>query len=250
MGTIEQHAYEAALAAPREADGSVDYELYKSEYLRLRAERDEKLRRDAIASARAMHGWNRITSEEAWLEEVRQADADYDSGGFLIERMGAAHYLDPTLMAVLLAMRRRLIDEHGAATAAELMMIDSALISYYHQLRINGWIGDTARWLESQFFDKPCLSATFEEKYGTNTVRGTTVEIIVQQLVERLMPLLDRSNRMMLRNLKALQARAEPQGPSVSIGTAGQVNVASQQVNTTGKKAGSQHTEPSQEGHQ
>ena len=38
---------------------------------------------------------------------------------------------------------------------------------------------------------------------------------------------------MMLRNLKALKALGEPNGPSVSIGAAGQVNVAQAQVNAS-----------------
>ena len=51
------------------------------------------------------------------------------------------------------------------------------------------------------------------------------------------MPLLDRSNRMMLRNLKALQARRQPPVPSVSIGQAGQVNVAAVQANRADRPA-------------
>ena len=46
------------------------------------------------------------------------------------------------------------------------------------------------------------------------------------------MPLLDRSNRMLLRHLKALKALREGPIPSVSIGSTGQVNVAGEQVNT------------------
>jgi hypothetical protein len=45
------------------------------------------------------------------------------------------------------------------------------------------------------------------------------------------MPLLDRSNRMLLRNLKALKAMRQAPAPNVSIGNAGQVNVATNQVN-------------------
>ena len=63
-------------------------------------------------------------------------------------------------------------------------------------------------------------------------MRGLTVEEIVERPVERLLPPLDRSNRMLLRNLKALRALREGPVPSVSIGTAGQVNVAAEQVNT------------------
>ena len=57
------------------------------------------------------------------------------------------------------------------------------------------------------------------------------VEDIVNQIVERLMPLLDRSNRMMLRNLKGLKDWHQPPLPSVNIVRADQVNVGAQQVN-------------------
>jgi hypothetical protein len=127
---------------------------------------------------------------------------------------------------VVLGLRRRLVEEHGATTAAELMLVDSAVLAYYHQLRINGWLGDLAGWLEREFFAKPSLSATTAGNYGreVDQVRGLTVEDIVERIIEQLMPLLDRSNRMLLRNLKALKSMREAPTPTVSIGSAGQVN--------------------------
>jgi hypothetical protein len=59
-----------------------------------------------------------------------------------------------------------------------------------------------------------------------------------QRLAERLMPLLDRSNHIMLRNLKALRTMRERQAPTVSIGSAGQVNVAQAQVNANAEPGG------------
>jgi hypothetical protein len=133
---------------------------------------------------------------------------------------------------VLLTLRRRMVDEHGAETAAELLLIDSAVLSYYHFLRINGWIGDLSIWLEHEFWghDKS-LTAKFRDYYGPDRVRGLTVEDLVQRIGEQLLPLLDRANRIMLRNLKALRALREAPAPSVSIGRAGQVNVAANQTN-------------------
>ena len=60
----------------------------------------------------------------------------------------------------------------------------------------------------------------------------------VERIAEQLLPLLDRGNRMMLRNLKALKSLREPPVPSVSIGAAGQVNVAAEQVNATDERYG------------
>ena len=199
-----------------------------AEYQRGLAERHERLQHDARAVFRALDGWSGIGTLEEWQAAVRQADEDYGNGHFLIDRLGAERYLDPTLMAVLLAMRRRLIDEQGARGAAELMLIDAALLSYYHTIRINGWIGNFASILEAEFFQKESLTAKLQDRYGrgTDRVRGLRVEEIVERIAEQLIPLLDRSNRMMIRNLRSLREWRQPPAPNVSIGQAGQVNVA------------------------
>ena len=233
MPTAAQEAYEVAEAA-RDANGEPDWELYQAEYERRLAERHQRLMTDARAAYRAMDGWGGIGASEDWERAVAKAKEDYAGGVFLIEQLGAERHLDPTLMAVLLVLLRRLIDEHGATTAAELMLIDLAVISYYHTLRINGWVGNFAALIEHEFFDKEGPSAKFEKRYGRGSreIRGLRVEDHVHRIGEQLLPLLDRCNRMMLRNLKALKALRDGPAPSVSIGSAGQVNVAMNQANT------------------
>ncbi len=142
----EQEAWEAGTPMTLEQLGEVHREIV--------AEPHKRLERDAHASWRSMAGWEHVTTEEEWQEAVVQADDDYTSGQFLLDRLGVARYLDPPLMAVLLTLRRRLVEEHGAETAAELMMVDMAVLSYYHTLRVGGWIGDLSQWLESEFFRK------------------------------------------------------------------------------------------------
>jgi hypothetical protein len=239
----ELHPIERELIAREQAarvSGTpVTLDQLRAVYQGILAERHERLARDAHASWRSMEGWAHVTTEAEWEAEVVQADEDFDSGQFLLSRLGAQRYLDPPLMAVLLRLRRRLIDEHGAVTAAEILMVDSVVLGYYHQMRVTGWIGDFSQWLEAEFFRKGSLGVRMlEDGDGRRGVkiRGLTVEEIVERLAEKLMPLLDRSNRMMLRNLKALEARRQPPMPNVSIGQAGQVNVGAQQVNTTGAR--------------
>jgi hypothetical protein len=111
------------------------------------------------------------------------------------------------------------------------MLIDSAVLAYYHQLRINGWVGDFSALLENEFFGKETLTAKLKGYYGSDNVRGLRAEDIVHRLGEELFPLLDRANRLMLRNLKALHELKLPPQPNVTIGQAAQVNVAQQQVN-------------------
>jgi hypothetical protein len=228
-----------AEAAPRDADGNLDWELFQAEYERRLAEQHERLLHEARAAFRAMDGWARVDSQEAWQATVRKAAEDLDKGDFLVERLGAERHLDPELMATLLVLRRRLIDEQGASTAAELMLIDVAVLSYYHTLRINGWLGNFAMLIESEFFSLSSPSAKLKDRYGwgADKIQGLRVEEYLDRMGERLLPLLDRCNRMMLRNLKALRAMREPAAPSVTIGAAGQVNVATNQVNAGGADA-------------
>src|SRR5215217_6829979 len=110
-----------ALATTTRDDGSVDVAAYRAEYQRGLAERQGKLAREAQALLRAMDGWSGIEGAEDWERTVRQADAEPQNGTFLVERLGGQRYVDPPLMAALFVLRRQLIGEHGASTAAELL---------------------------------------------------------------------------------------------------------------------------------
>jgi len=242
MPTAEVEAWEIACAEATGADGTVDedrrFAVYKAEYERRLAERKQKLISDTRAVWRALDGWSRVESVEQWHEIVEKTDDDIESGQFLIDRLGADRHLDPELMAALLVLRRRLIDEYGATSAADIMLIDVAIISYYHTLRINGWIGNFSTMLEDEFFKKEGLSVTIDgqsRSAWSTKIKGLRVIELAERLGEQLMPLLDRSNRMMLRNFQALQARRQAPVPSVNIGQAGQVNVAAVQTNEVGR---------------
>src|SRR5262249_6494997 len=118
--------------------------------------------------------------------------------------------------------------------------VDCALLSYYHLLRLNGWIGNFASLIEAEFFRRESMTAKLKKEYGYS-VGGLKVEDYVHRVGEELMPLLDRCNRMMIRNLRALRERKARPAPSVTIGAAGQVNmgaqVAAQQVNVAAGEA-------------
>jgi hypothetical protein len=230
MGTAE----EEALAAVSQPGGNANAEEYLEEYRRRLAERQEGLRRSAQATARAMQGWEGVESPAHWKRIVQQADDDVDSRAFLIDRLGADRHLDPVMTAVLLALRNRLIEEYRVTTAAELMIVDAAVISHYHFLRLNAAIGNITGWLESEFFGLDHLTAATggNDPRKVEQVRGLRVEELVGQLVDKLMPMLERTNKMMLRNLQALRDQRRGPVPQVSIGSAGQVNVAAVQQNS------------------
>ncbi len=197
------------------------------------AERDRRvmqLRHDARAVYSAMEGWQQIGSRDDWAQSCQQALESYDSGRFLIEQLGAERYLEPKLMAVLLGLRRGLVGSDGGS-AAEAMLADVAILSYYNTLRIQQWIGDLAVSIEHEFFAQDSPTARFEAQHGRGT--GLVVEERLARLAEELLPLQERANRMVVRNLKALADLRRAPAPSVAIGQAGQVNVGAQQVNVT-----------------
>jgi hypothetical protein len=185
----------------------------------------QQLRWNARATHRAMQGWQRVQSHEDWERINEESGEQYESGAFLLERLGADRFLDPRLMATILALRQRLIAESGITTAAETMLVDQAVLSYYHTLRVQGWIGDLAVRIEHEFFGDDAF--TEMARKGHRRADRFAVEDRVRQLSEQLMSLSDRANRMMIRNLKAIKELRQGQVPAVAIGRADQVTVTS-----------------------
>jgi hypothetical protein len=239
MPTAEQDAVVAAQATRRE-DGEWDWEVYKAVYERGLAERQNRLHTDARASFRAMDGWCRVKDEDAWLEMVDEAEEGLATGRFLIDRLGAERHLDPEMMAALIVLRRRLICEYQVTGAADLLLIDSILTAYYHQLRINGWVGNFASLIESEFFGEEGPRAKLRQKHGYQ-VDGLKVEDYIHRVGEELLPLLDRCHRLMLRSLRALRDPRQRPAASVSIASVGQVNVGAQQLNVAETADASPH---------
>jgi hypothetical protein len=62
------------------------------------------------------------------------------------------------------------------------------------------------------------------------------VEDRLKRLGEQLLPLLDRANKMMVRNLKAIKELRQGPTPALAIGRAEQVNVAERQANVVAKE--------------
>ena len=191
-------------------------------------QRAQRVRWNTRATYRAMEGWKGVDSEEDWLEVCADSREQYESGQFLLERLGAERYLDPKLMATLLSLRQRLIAESGITTAAEAMLVDLAVLGYYHTLRVQGWIGDLALHIEHQFFGQDALAET-GQRPARRPGRRFSVEEDVRRLSEQFIPLLDRANRMLIRNLKAIKELRQGLVPAIAIGRAEQVTVTNHQ---------------------
>jgi hypothetical protein len=193
-------------------------------------QRVKQLRWNARAVMRAMQGWGQIRSVEEWQAACEDAGERYQSGRFLLERLGAERFLDPQLMATLWQLRQGLIEEHGAESPAMTMVIDLAVMTYANALRVQGWIGDLSLVIEHELFGEDSLKVKLRQQYGVQ-FDGFAVEDHLRRLGDQLLHAFERANRQLLQNLQALQRPRPGSVPMVAIGRAGHVNVAQQQVN-------------------
>jgi hypothetical protein len=77
--------------------------------------------------------------------------------------------------------------------------------------------------IEHEFFGDGAFTEMARE--GHRRTDRFAVEDRVQRLSEQLMPLFDRANRMMIRNLKAIKELRQGQVPAIAIGRADHVTV-------------------------
>ena len=168
----------------------------------------------------AIKGRRGANNEEYWQAVFAQAKVDYQTGKFLIERLGADRQLDLPLVATLTQLRQELLSEIECPTTADQMLADSAILAYRNLFRVQGWIGSTAFVVQRELFGQEPLESS--HGYG----EAMQIEKRVNQLEQVIMPLLDRAQRMMIRALDRLESRSSGKsGAVVSIGRAEQVNV-------------------------
>jgi len=180
-------------------------------------------------SSKALEGWHTVKSREEWLKLVETSRDDYHAGRFLIERLGAERLLDPALIATLLGLRQGLLGGLDRPTAADRMLVDCALLAYYNMLRVQGWIGNLALHIEHELFGQGTPTAKLGSESGS--AANIPIEERLKRVGEQLLPLLDRANRMLIRNLMAVRELRRGPTPTVAINRAEQVNVAEQQAN-------------------
>ena len=119
-----------------------------------------QLRKNARAAVKAFEDRGRIGRPEEWQAACEDARQRYQSGRFLLERLGAERFLDPPLMATPWQLRQGLIEEYGAESPAMAMVIDAVIVSYYNLLKIQAWTGVLA-------LVEDALKVKLRQRYGT-----------------------------------------------------------------------------------
>ncbi len=139
-----------------------------------------------------------VRSPKKWAELLEKAGDEIGNGRFIVRCLGAERFLDYETVAVLLSFRQNLISNLKSASAANIMMIDTAVISYYNYIRVQGWVGNLSLVFEREHFGQEPLN----EIHGPQV--GDGLEEQLRRLAEVMMPLQDRAHRMMMRSLLAI----------------------------------------------
>jgi hypothetical protein len=189
--------------------------------------RKERLFESASSVRRSIEGWSHIESLDDWRELGERAEMDYISGKFLLDRLGAERHLDPAETVTLQILRSRIVEELDLRLTAELMLVDLAILAYRNTLQVQRWIGDLSVLVEHHLFAIDGPTAKMNER---PRVYGLRAEDDAARIRLELLPASERASRQFIATLKALHDFRRVGGVNVVVGSAGQVNVAQQQV--------------------
>ena len=158
---------------------------------------------------------------------------DYVSEKFFLHNIGLWLEVTPNLAMTVFVLRREGIQQYEITNVHEMLLLDMALLGYFHAVRMNKQSGDCESLIDSELsaFDPP--SPKFSENYPCV---GLAVQDRMKELQTRTLPVIEWFNAMFLRNLRAL--RDLKQSPiHVNIQQADHVNVGQQQVNVHESRA-------------
>jgi len=196
--------------------------LARKHIAKVQAEHDAQylaLRRRAQSLFTALRGRTGVHTQEEMEKVQGEASAAYKTGTFLLERLGASRFLDPELACVLIQLRSDLLAGIPSPSAADAMNVDMAILGYRNALRVQSLINSALMETERQLFGQ----ASLESVLGPSDAAG--VARVLQDVEQKLVPLLEKCQKMMTRALDRLGPRRRENQASVSVGIAGQVNV-------------------------
>ena len=172
--------------------------------------------------------WAGIDSQEEFDQKRREAIEDYATGNFFLERLGRYREVDLPLTLAVCNLRKQWINEYDIKTAPEFILLDMALTSYFHFLRLNEQVNNIMANIEWDMFalDAPRFQTN---SYGEKKDRAVA-EDLAYRMQEILQPVLDQFNRAFIRNLKALRDLRRG-NILLNIGNVGQVNIGDKQIN-------------------
>jgi len=190
-------------------------------------------KKECSLSYRHYMEWAGIDSQEEFDKKRNEVADDYRNGNFFLERIGRLRSVDDSLTLTVLFLRRQWSSEYEVETIPEFILLDMALTSYFHFIRLNEDINNALANIEWQMFalDAPMfMRNSCGNRLQDERKDKAVAEAIAHNLQEVLQPVLDKFNRMFIRNLKAMRdlRRGNIQ---LNIGNIGQMNIGDKQIN-------------------
>lgn len=173
-----------------------------------------------------------LRSQEDTDKKYAEAIEAYRNGSFFLERIGRYGEVDTPLAFTMMHLRSEWIEEYDIKTAPEFMLLDMAMTSYFHFLRMNEDVNNLMANIEWDVFalDAPKFKNGVGNFFEDEKRKEFIAEGLAHRLQEVMQPTLDQFNRMFIRNLKAIRdlKRGNIQ---LNIGHVGQMNVGEKQIN-------------------
>lgn len=174
-------------------------------------------------------------SPEKYPEILDRVTESYLEGGFFLRNMSLFYEVSPALSLMIYNLRQEWIRQYDLKTVPELLLLDQAMLAYFHTVRLNKQVADMLALTETELFypDSPAIKIKLNNNLG-NEFDGFVAEDAIQKLQERLMPLIERFNQMFIRNLRALR-ELKANFININVNQVGQINFAHHQVNVKRK---------------
>ncbi|MGI9482022.1 MAG: hypothetical protein ACR2OR_06665 [Hyphomicrobiales bacterium] len=172
-------------------------------------EQFEKLKDEAQAVfGQVKGGYNGVKSTKEWDAILEEARDSISNGSFLVRCLGAERFLDFRTVAVLITYRQNLIAELDNATAANMMLIDAAVMSFHNMLRAQGWLGNLCLEFEGELFAR---------RLPDNPIRYEKIQDLEQgmkRMNDVILPHIDRAQKMLIRALTNLKYQCALMSPA------------------------------------
>jgi len=203
------------------------------------AQQGREARRGLVESVARRRAFQHLQEEigvepEKYPEILDRVTDAYLDGSFFLRSLSLFYEVSPALSLTVYNLRQEWIQQYSLTTVPELLLLDQAMLAYFHTVRLNKQVADMLALTEVQLFSSDSPHVKIKKDNGLNNdFDGFVAEDSIRKLQERLMPLMERFNRMFLRNLRVMrELKIHP--VSINIAQAGQVNVGQQQVNVEG----------------
>ena len=136
-------------------------------------------------------------------EAFEQATEEYTNGKFFLKNLALFYDVAPELSMVVFHLRQEWIREYQIKTVPELLLLDQAMMAYFHSVRVHKEIANMLSLTEMELFypEDPIIKLKARRQLGKE-FDDFAAKDAIRKLQERLVPVMERFQHMFLRSLR------------------------------------------------